>query len=152
MARTAEVKRDARIGEAEARYEAQIKTVCAEQVRIASRLQNDTEIAKSKRDFEIKKAAYDVEVRVKKAEAEMAYELQAAKVNQKIKEEQIQILVIERQQEIRVQEQEIQRREKELEAMVRRPADAEKYRLEKLAEANRKRVVLGNFLVKQTSL
>jgi flotillin len=36
----------------------------------------------------------------------------------------------------------MQRRERELEATVRRPAEAEKYRLEKLAEANHNRVVL----------
>ena len=32
---------------------------------MASRLMNDTEIAKAKRDFELKKAAYDVEVQTK---------------------------------------------------------------------------------------
>ncbi|TMW45267.1 hypothetical protein DOY81_009655 [Sarcophaga bullata] len=132
MARTAEVKRDARIGEAEARCDATIKEAIAEEQRMASRFLNDTEIAKAQRDFEIKKAAYDVEVQTKKAEAEMAYELQAAKTKQRIKEEQMQVKVIERTQEISVQQQEIQRREKELEATIRRPAEAEKYRLEKL--------------------
>lgn len=38
--------------------------------------------------------------------------------------------------------QEIERRERELDAQVRRPAEAEKYRLEKLAEAGRQRAVL----------
>ncbi|XP_026462507.1 flotillin-1 isoform X2 [Ctenocephalides felis] len=142
MARTAEVKRDARIGEAEARCDAQIKEAIAEEQRMASRFLNDTEIAKAQRDFELKKAAYDVEVQTKKAEAEMAYELQAAKTKQRIKEEQMQIKVVERTQEILVQDQEMQRRERELEATVRRPAEAEKYRLEKIAEANRKRVIL----------
>ncbi|XP_054738083.1 flotillin-1 isoform X1 [Anastrepha obliqua] len=142
MARTAEVKRDARIGEAEARCDAQIKEAIAEEQRMASRFLNDTEIAKAQRDFELKKAAYDVEVQTKKAEAEMAYELQAAKTKQRIKEEQMQVKVIERTQEIVVQEQEIQRREKELEATVRRPAEAEKFRLEKIAEANKLRVVM----------
>ncbi|KAM7346156.1 flotillin-1 isoform 1-T1 [Cochliomyia hominivorax] len=142
MARTAEVKRDARIGEAEARCEATIKEAIAEEQRMASRFLNDTEIAKAQRDFEIKKAAYDVEVQTKKAEAEMAYELQAAKTKQRIKEEQMQVKVIERTQEIAVQQQEIQRREKELEATIRRPAEAEKYRLEKLAEANKMRIVM----------
>lgn len=46
MARTAEVKRDARIGEAEARCDAQIKEAIAEEQRMASRMINDTEIAK----------------------------------------------------------------------------------------------------------
>lgn len=142
MARTAEVKRDARIGEAEARRDAQIKEAIAEEERMAARFLNDTEIAKAQRDFELKKAAYDVEVQTKKAEAELAYELQAAKTKQRIKEEQMQILVVERSQEIAVQDQEIQRRERELEATIRRPAEAEKYRLEKLAEANRNRVIL----------
>lgn len=66
MARTAEVKRDARIGEAEARCDATIKEAIAEEQRMASRFLNDTEIAKAQRDFELKKAAYDVEVQTKK--------------------------------------------------------------------------------------
>ncbi|XP_059483288.1 flotillin-1-like isoform X2 [Neocloeon triangulifer] len=142
MARTAEVKRDARIGEAEARKDAQIKEAIAEEERMASRFLNDIEIAKAQRDFELKKATYDVEVHTKKAEAELAYDLQAAKTKQMIKEEEMQIKVVERTQEIAVQDQEMMRRERELEATIRRPAEAEKYRLEKLAEANRNRVVL----------
>lgn len=142
MARTAEVKRDARIGEAEAKRDAQIKEAIAEEERMAARLLNDAEIAKSKRDFELKKAAYDVEVQTKKAEAELAYELQAAKTKQRIKDEQMQIKVVERTQEILVQEQEIQRRERELDSTVRRPAEAEKFKLEKLAEANKNKVIM----------
>ena len=72
-----------------------------------------------------------------KAEAELAYELQAAKTKQRIKEENMQIKVIERSQEIAIQAQEIERREKELESSVRKPAEAEKYKLEKLAEAHK---------------
>ena len=49
----------------------------------------------------------------------------------------MQIKVVERSQQIQVQEQEIVRRERELDATVRKPAEAEKYKLEKLAEANR---------------
>lgn len=142
MARTAEVKRDARIGEADARADSQIKEAIAEEERLAARLANDIEIAKAQRDFELKKAAYDAEVQTKKAEAELAYELQAAKTKQRLKEEEMQIQVVERAQQILVQEQEILRRQKELEAKVRRPADAEKFRLVKLAEAHRQRVIL----------
>jgi len=40
----------------------------------------------------------------------------------------MQVKVVERSQEIAVQEQEMLRRERELDATVRRPADAEKYR------------------------
>ncbi|RWS01921.1 Flotillin-1-like protein [Dinothrombium tinctorium] len=142
LARTSEVKRDARIGEAEAKRDALIKEALAEEEKMASRYQNDAEIAKAQRDFELKKAAYDMEVFTKKAESDLAFNLQAAKTRQRIKEEQMQVKVIERTQEIQVQEQEIQRREKELEATVRRPAEAEKYKLEKLAEAHRNKIIM----------
>ncbi|KAK2190352.1 hypothetical protein NP493_83g04042 [Ridgeia piscesae] len=142
MARTAQVKRDARIGEAEARRDAGIREAMAEQQRMESRYTNDIEIAKCQRDFELKKALYDQEVNTKKAESDMAYSLQAAKTKQRIKEEQMQIRVIERGQEIQVQDQEIIRRERELDATIRKPAEAEKFRLEKMAEANRNRIIL----------
>ena len=63
--RTAEVKRDARIGEALAKSEATIKEAVAEEQRMAAGLANNIEIAKAKRDFELKKAAYDQEVNTK---------------------------------------------------------------------------------------
>lgn len=141
MTRTAQVKRDARIGEAEARRDAGIKESIAEEQRMASRYENDIQIAHAQRDYELKKAAFDQEVLTKKAQSELAYALQAAKTKQAIKEEQMQIVVIERAQNIMVQEQEIVRRERELDATIRKPAEAEKYRLEKLAEANRNRVM-----------
>ncbi|XP_061163752.1 flotillin-1-like isoform X3 [Saccostrea echinata] len=142
MAQTATVKRDARMGEAEARMEAGIREANAEEKRMAARYTTDIDIAKSQRDFELKNAAYDMEIQTKKAQSDLAYELQAAKTKQAIKEEDMQVKVIERAQQIQLQEQEITRRERELEATVRKPADAEKYRLEKLAEANRTRVIL----------
>ena len=49
----------------------------------------------------------------------------------------MQITVVERAQKIQIQEQEIVRRERELDSKVRKPAEAEKFRLEKLAEANK---------------
>ena len=58
----------------------------------------------------------------------MAYELQAAKVTQQLREEEMKIKLVERQQQILIQEQEIIRKEKELDATVRRPAEAEKYK------------------------
>jgi len=142
QARTAQVKKDALIGEAEARRDATIAEALAEEQRMESKLINDTEIARSKRDFELKKASYDTEVNTAKAEAEMAYGLQAAKVQAKIKEEEMQVKVVERAQNISIQEQEILRKEKELDSKVRKPAEAEKYRLEKIAEAERQKVVL----------
>ena len=64
-------------------------------------------------------------------------QLQAAKTRQAIMEENMQIKVVERSQQINVQEQEIIRRERELDATVKKPAEAEKFRMEKIAEANK---------------
>jgi len=142
QARTAQVKRDAIIGEAEAKKDSTIAEAYADEQRMEAKLKNDTGIAKAKREYETNKAAYDKEVNTAKAEAEMAYALRAAKVQADIKEEEMQIKVIERQQNIAIQEQEILRREKELDSRVRKPAEAEKYRLEVLSEAERQQIIL----------
>jgi len=140
--RTAQVQRDAKIGEAEARRDATIAEAKAEEQRMEAQLSNETEIARSKRDFELKKATYDTEVNTANAEAQMAYQLQAAKVQAKIKEEEMQVKVVERSQQIEIQDQEIKRRERLLDSTVRKPAEAEKYRLEKIAEAERQKIIL----------
>uniref|UniRef100_A0A3B5A4E2 Flotillin n=1 Tax=Stegastes partitus TaxID=144197 RepID=A0A3B5A4E2_9TELE len=107
----------------------------AMQVKVSAQYKNEIDMAKSQRDYELKKAAYDIEMNTKKAESEMTYQLQVAKTKQHIEEEKMQVQVVERTQQIMLQEQEITRTEKELEAKVKKPADTERYRLEKLAEA-----------------
>lgn len=72
-----------------------------------------------------------------KAEAQLAYELQAAKEQQKIRLEEIEIEVVQRKKQITIEEKEILRTEKELIATVRRPAEAEAYKMQQLAEANK---------------
>uniref|UniRef100_A0A3B3ZFM2 Flotillin n=1 Tax=Periophthalmus magnuspinnatus TaxID=409849 RepID=A0A3B3ZFM2_9GOBI len=133
--RTAQVQKDARIGEAQNKRDSVIREAHAMQAKISAQYKNEIEMAKAQRDYELKKAAYDIEVNTKKAESEMAYQLQVAKTKQRIEEERMQVQVVERSQQITLQEQEITRKEKELEAKVMKPAEAERYRLEKLAEA-----------------
>ena len=65
MPRTAEVKRDATIGEAAANRDAGIKAAQAEQQRMASKFANDIQMAKSQRDYELIKAAHDTEINSK---------------------------------------------------------------------------------------
>lgn len=141
-ARTFQVKRDARIGEAEAKRDSGIKEAIAEEQRMEARFQNDTFIAEAERDFKLKKAEYDKEVETQKASSVLAYDLQKAKTKQLIKEENMQIKVVERMQEIKIQEEEMARKEKELTAKIKQPAEAEKFRLETLAKANKNKVIL----------
>nr|AID21727.1 flotillin-1 [Dugesia japonica]APU52171.1 flotillin-1 [Dugesia japonica] len=139
--RTAQVIRDARIGEAEAIRDAEIKKARAQQAKMHSKLANDTAIAKADRDYKLQKAVFDREVHSAEAIAQMAYRLQEAKTNQMIMEETKEIDVIERQCKIRVQELEVLRVVKNLEATIKNEASAEKYRMEKLAEAEKIQIV-----------
>lgn len=139
--RTAEVRRDATIGQAEAERDAGIRSAEAKREQEAATFEAETRIAESERGYNVQKAAYDQEVNARRAEAELADELQRAKTQQDIRREEVEIDVVERAKQIELQEQEIQRRERELEATVRKPAEAERYRIETLAEGERNAVV-----------
>lgn len=142
-AQTANVKRDADIGVAEAERDAGIREAQCEKTRMDTRYHADTEIANSTRDFELQKASYNMAVNASLAEAELAYTLQEAKERQKIRAEQIEIDVVERRKLIEIEDQEIIRNEKSLDATVRQPAEAEAYRLEQIAEGSRTQTVLA---------
>jgi len=135
--RTAEVKRDAQIGEAEAARDATVASAKARQLGETAKYQAETRIAEAEKDFQVQKAEYDAQTNRKKAEAELAYTLQQNITNQQVKGEEVQIEVVERQKRIQVQEQEVLRKEKELEAMVKKPAEAEQYRIQTLANATK---------------
>lgn len=124
--RTAQVKRDAVIGEAKADEEA--KTF---------RYKADTTIEHARRDHEIKKAEFESATSQKKAESDLAYELQKYKTQQLVKKEEIQVGIVEKERSIEFQEKEALRKEKELAATVLKPADAERYKIEILADAEK---------------
>lgn len=140
--RIAEVKRDADIGNAEAKRDAGIEEAKANMRAMEAVYSNKITTAYAQRDYLLKKATYDQETFTKKAQSELAYELQSAKTQQRIKEETMQIKVIERQKQISIQEQEISRKERELEATVIKPAEAERYKVEKLAEADKNKRII----------
>ncbi len=54
-------------------------------------------------------------------------------MQQKIKEETCQVEIIDRHQQIEIAEHEIRRKQCELDSKIKKPAEAEKFRLEKLA-------------------
>jgi flotillin len=135
--RTAEVKRDAQIGEAEAARDATIASAKARQEGETAKFQAETRIAEAQKEYQIQKADYDAQTNRKNAEAELAYTLQQNITNQQVKAEEVQIEVVQRQKMIQVQEQEVLRRERELEATVKKPAEAEQYRIQTLANAKK---------------
>ncbi|XP_013993427.1 flotillin-2a isoform X3 [Salmo salar] len=139
---TAAVQRDADIGVAEAERDAGIREADCKKEMMDVKFQADTKMADSKRGLEMQKAAFNQEVNTKKAEAQLAYELQAAKEQQKIRLEEIEIEVVQRKKQITIEEKEIDRTEKELIATVKRPAEAEAYKMQQLAEGQKMKKVL----------
>jgi len=124
--RTAEVKRDAVIGEAQAQRDAMIKSALADQEGKTKRYEADVAIAQSLRDKETKQAEFDAAVQAKTAESAQAGPLATATAKQRVTEQETRIDQVRKQQEVLVQAQEVARREKELEATVVKPAEAER--------------------------
>ncbi|CAL8351996.1 unnamed protein product [Lota lota] len=139
---TAAVQRDADIGVAEAERDAGIREAECKREMMDVKFQADTRMADSKRELELQKASFNQEVNTKKAEAQLAYELQGAKEQQKIRLEEIEIEVVQRKKQITIEEKEINRMEKELIATVKRPAEAEAYKIQQLAEGQKLKRVL----------
>jgi len=140
--RIAQVKRDAVIGQAEADRDANIKSAQARQSGEEAKFAAEAKIAEAQRDYQVKAADYKKTVQQAQADADLSYELQKNKTSQDVKREEIQVQVVEKQGLIDVESKEIERRQKELQADVERPADAEKYRIEALAGAERSKLTM----------
>jgi len=124
--RTAEVKRDAQIGEAQAQRDALIQSALADQEGRTKRYEADVAIAMSLRDKETRQAEFNAAVQAKTAESAQAGPLATATAKQRVTEQETRIDQVRKQQEVLVQEQEVARREKELQATVVKPAEAER--------------------------
>ncbi|MBL8291188.1 MAG: hypothetical protein JNN08_05105 [Bryobacterales bacterium] len=135
--RTAEVKRDATIGEAEATRDAKIRSAQALQEGERAKLAADAEIAMAQRDLSIRQAQYLAEVETEKAKAAQAGPLSQARARQAVVAEEVKVDKTRTQEQISVQEQEVLRRQKELEATVIKPADAERQAVVVRAEATK---------------
>jgi flotillin len=124
--RTAEVKRDAEIGQAEANRDSKIKASLALQEGEKVRLETEAQIAQANRETEIQKAQVAAEIQKERAKANQAGPLAEAKAQQEVVAEEVRIERIRTQEMIAVQEQEVLRKEKELEATVVKQAEAER--------------------------
>ncbi len=140
--RTAEVKRDAVVGEAEATRDAKIKSSLALQEGERAKFNADASIAEASRDFQIRQAQYQAEVETEKAKASQAGPLSEARAKQGVVAEEVKIQRTRTQEMISVQEQEVMRKQKELEATVIKPADAERQAAIVRAEAAKMSAVL----------
>src|SRR4029434_4307981 len=140
--RTAEVKRDAIVGEAHATRDAMIKWAMADQEGKTKRYEADVTIAQSLRDKESRQAEFDAAVQAKQKEAEQAGPLATAIARQKVTEQETKIDQVRKQQEVLVQAQEAARKEKELQATVVKPAEPDRQAAILKAEGERQATVI----------
>ncbi|HEY1273499.1 MAG TPA: SPFH domain-containing protein [Thermoleophilaceae bacterium] len=124
--RTAQVKRDAIRGEAEAEREAK-----------AARYEADLAIEQSRRDYEIEKAKFKAEGMKATAAADLSYELQKAISSQEVRAQQLEVEIIERKKAIDLMQAEVERRKRELAAEIIEPALARAREISEIAEAER---------------
>jgi flotillin len=127
--RTAQVKRDAIRGEAEAEREAK-----------AARYEADLAIEQSRRDYETQRASFKAEGKRAAAEADLSYDLQRAITRQALRAEELKVEIVERHKAIELMQAEVERRRRELEAEIVEPALARAREIAAVSEAQREEV------------
>lgn len=126
----AQSKADADIASAERRRDTEVKTAEATREGERAKLSAAAEIAEAERDKTLRTEAYRAEQDKAKANADVAYQLQQIENNKAVAESQA---VLAQKEALVVEEK--------LVGTVRKPADAEKYRIEVEAEANKVRAI-----------
>lgn len=137
----AEAARDIAGKKAEAMRQAAEAQASADQARVFAQAASETKQAEAVRDLNLKRAEYDREVNQMKAVAEKAYEISSNQAEQQAVSEKVKIAQVEKTELIRLQELEVQRRELELQATMIKQSDAEKRRIEIMADAEAGRQV-----------
>lgn len=122
--RTADVKRDAIIAQAEADREATVKSSAAKQTAETARLAAEEEIANANRKLSMKQAEIKKETATAQAEADMAGELKKAEVDKTLRQRKVEAESAETTARIQLADQESLRKEKELVYTEIKPAEA----------------------------
>jgi len=131
--RTAEVQRDAKIGEALAMREAVIQSTTAEREAKEIENQNLAMIAQAEKDRDVKKAQYLAEVQSQEATAAQAGPLADARARQEVVQQEVEVDRLRTLKSAEVAEAEAIRKEKELVGTILKPAEAD--RQEEIIEA-----------------
>ena len=150
--RTAEVKGDAEIGEAEAKRNSKIKASIALQEGEKVRLATEAQIARSNRETEIQKAQVSAEIEKERAQARQAGPLAEALAKQEVVAEEIRIEKIRMQEQLAVKEKEVMGKQNELQTMIVKRAEAERQSSILKAKGEREAQVLAAEGQKQLQL
>ncbi len=140
--RTAEVKRDAQIGEALAAREATIQSTTAIREGKERENENLALIAQAEKERDVRKAQFEAEVQAQQARARQAGPLAEAKARQEVVEQEVQVELVRTKKQTEVAEAEATRRERQLLAEVVKPAEAQRQQVILQAEATKQKEIL----------
>src|SRR5512140_1251941 len=140
--RTAEVKRDAQIGEAAAAREATISATTALREGKQKENENLALVAQAEKERDVKKATYEAEVFSQQATAKQAGPLADAQARQNVVAQEVQVELVRTRKQIEVAQAEAQRREKQLLAEGIKSAEAQKQQTILQAEASKQREIV----------
>jgi flotillin len=139
--RTEEVKRDARVGKANANREATVAEANAAQQAEKANAEAEGNVAVFHRDRDITVQKSESQVEMERANKEIAFDIQMAKRQQELIVEQKRIDIRSKEQEVLVQTQEVLRREQEQNAEQIVPAKAKADAIAAEADGERRRLV-----------
>jgi flotillin len=124
--RTAEVKRDAEIGKAEAERDARQRSAAAMRDGATAEARAEAEIADARQQTDVKKAQFQASVEGEQSRAAQAGPLAEAEAQRQVVVAQQQVELARTEAAISVQEMEARRKERELEATILKQAEAER--------------------------
>ena len=131
------IQKDAKIAKAKAEKEIKVAEAAADEEGAKARAEADAKIAEQQKELQLKKAQYKIEQDNKKAEADAAYKIQEAEQMKTINETEVAAEVKKAEKLTELKEREVALKEKELDALVRKQADADKYKSEQAAAAEK---------------
>lgn len=137
------IQKDAKIAKANAEKEIKMAEAAADEEGNKARAEADAKIAEQQKDLHLKQASYKKQQDIAKAEADAAYRIQEQEQLKTINAAEVAAEVKKAEKMTELKEKEVALKEKELDALVRKQADADKYKAEKEAEAA-KTVVIQN--------
>ena len=140
--RTAEVKRDAEIGRAEADRDARRRSAAARQDAATAEAQAEANIAAAQRDTNVAKATYEASVLSERARSAQAGPLAEAEAQRKVVVAQQNVEQSRTEAAIAVQEMEAKRKERELEATILKQAEAERQATVITSEGSKQAAIL----------
>ena len=133
----AQIQKSAKIARAQAEKEVKVAESQADEEGARARAEADTKIAEQQKNLEIRKAQYRIEQDRKKAEADTVYEIQKAQQQKLVNENEVAAEVAKAERMTELKEKEVALKERELDALVRKQADADRYKMVQEAEAQK---------------